>query len=143
MRRRRPAATAPASTSVPPRIVTAAVDLTAAPMPSSIVAAACKASRTRMIEMLLNRSPTSFSILSSSSFGAWMAAIWLWGAASKVPGANIMAKSKRIDRQSIFRKEVILALISRPNMLSVKLSPSPIPKPRARLASIDISGGPL
>ena len=45
-------------------------------------------------------------------------------------------------RHSMFLRLAILAVISRPNRLTVMLSPSPTPIPRATAASNDISGGP-
>ena len=65
------------------------------------------------------------------------------GSFELVYGAKIMAKSNLRERQSISRKLVILASISLPRILSVRVSPISTPKPLARFASREIRGFPV
>ena len=100
------------------------------------------ASRTFIADTLGKASVTARSSANSAVGSAWAVASWVCGAASNAPGAKMMVKLICIVPHSMWRRLAIRAVTSRPSTLTVKVSPTWMPKPAASSAENEINGGP-
>jgi hypothetical protein len=105
--------------------------------------AVASASLTRIAEILGYLAATRFIRPPSSSAGTRTVAMLVCGADSIRPGENTITKLIPNDDQSTARRLAIFPVTSRPNKLTVMVSPSLSPKASAVPLSSEISGSPL
>ena len=122
--------------------MTAAVTRTAAASLVDASVTSAKASRTGMTETFGKASVTRSNTAVSASIDVFTVAIWVCGARSSTPGANMKVKFCCSPPQSTSRVAASSAVMFRPSTLSVTVSPIAMPKPAAMPSVMETIGGP-
>ena len=142
-RRRCPLIIAPARTRVPATMATPAVSLIAKPRLLINSLTVSKTSRTRIAVTFGNLLPTISSTTDSRDGSVWTVAKCVCVAFYRRPGEYMKMKFIRRLRHCTSRRLAMVAVILRPSILVVIVSPGFKLSASAALAASDTSGGPL